>query len=556
MTSSSTPRPQERPSAKDRARKHLEALPLRVRLIAILLSLLLIALIFTASATAALIRQDLMRRVDSDLRSAATPVANSAVRLIQAERETGLPTGYAVVIQTEDGSTLPIYPTGESRRPDVPDLALTDPRVRSHAPFTIGSTDGTLKWRAVAGPVVDESSKQQIGTYVVAVSLGGVNRTISRLVLVELLIGLAVITACAAAGWYAVNRAFRPLRQIEDTAAAIADGDLTRRIPTRTAKDEVTSLSRSLNVMLAQIEQSFAAREASEEKMRQFVADASHELRTPLAAVRGYAELYRQGAVREPEDVASAMSRIEGEAGRMGGLVEDLLVLARLDDQRPLAITELDLTVLAADAAQDARAIDPERRISVVGLDGPLQPTTTRGDDAKLRQLVANLVSNALNHTPAGSPIEIAVGTRDSVAGQDAGAQAARRENGVGDTSPSGSGKGRAGDRPELADETSSGMPLTVVEVRDHGPGVDPDKARKVFERFYRADPSRTRGQGGGNGLGLAIAAAIVAAHQGRIGVARTAGGGATFVVELPVAPQSATVPGSTANSQTAPSAS
>ena len=165
-----------------------------------------------------------------------------------------------------------------------------------------------------------------------------------------------------------MHRAFRPLRQIEDTAAAIADGDLARRIPTRTAKDEVTSLSRSLNVMLAQIEQSFAAREASEERMRQFVADASHELRTPLAAVRGYAELYRQGAVREPADVASAMTRIEGEATRMGGLVEDLLMLARLDDQRPLRFAPVDLTVLAADAAQDARAIDPTRQITVSGL--------------------------------------------------------------------------------------------------------------------------------------------------------------------------------------------
>jgi two-component system OmpR family sensor kinase len=242
--------------------------------------------------------------------------------------------------------------------------------------------------------------------------------------------------------------------------------------------------------------------------------------------VRGYAELYRQGAVREPADVASAMARIEGEAGRMGGLVEDLLVLARLDDQRPLAITDVDLTVLAADAAQDARAIDPDRRITVVGLDGPLQPTSTRGDEAKLRQLVANLLSNAINHTPAGSPIEIAVGTRDSDIPQP-----------------------EASARHERASETTDAR-LSVIEVRDHGPGVDPDKARKVFERFYRADPSRTRGHGGGNGLGLAIAAAIVGAHHGRIGVARTPGGGATFVVEVPTA----NVP--TANSQTAPSAS
>jgi nitrogen fixation/metabolism regulation signal transduction histidine kinase len=214
--------------------------------------------------------------------------------------------------------------------------------------------------------------------------------------------------------------------------------------------------------------------------MRQFVADASHELRTPLAAVRGYAELYRQGAVRDPADVASAMTRIEGEATRMGGLVEDLLMLARLDDQRPMRIAPVDLTVLAADAAQDARAIDPTRQITISGLSGPLGPTMVPGDDAKLRQLLANLVSNALNHTPHGSPIEVAVGTRES-------------------------------------DQH------VVLEVRDHGPGVDPEKARKVFERFYRADPSRARGSGGGNGLGLAIAAAIINAHHGRIGVAQQA---------------------------------
>ena len=226
--------------------------------------------------------------------------------------------------------------------PAVPPLPLDDPRVRSGKPFTIGSTDGAMAWRAVAGRVRGDSA-----TFAVAVPLRSVDRTVRRLVLVELLIGLAATLTCAIIGWYAVRRAFRPLTQIEDTAAAIAGGDLGRRIPTRAAKDEVTSLSRSLNSMLSQIEQSFAVREASEERMRQFVADASHELRTPLATVRGYAELYRQGAVREPADVASAMGRIEGEAGRMSGLVEDLLLLARLDDRRPMQITPVDLTVLA-----------------------------------------------------------------------------------------------------------------------------------------------------------------------------------------------------------------
>jgi len=485
-----------RPVVPERFARHLEALPLRLRLIAIMLVLLLLALTLTASATAVLMRRDLLGRVDQQLRLAADPVAEQAFNDLGTAISEGIPNGYAFIVLPNDGrAPITANPVGESMHPQVPSLTASSAQVRSGRPFTIGSSDGPMQWRAVAGQI-----RRTQAVVVVAVPLGSVDRTVRKLVLVELLIGLAVLVACAVGGWYAVQRAFRPLRQIEDTAAAIADGDLTRRIPTRTAKDEVTSLSRSLNVMLAQIEQSFTQREASEERMRQFVADASHELRTPLAAVRGYAELYRQGAVREPADVASAMARIEGEAGRMGGLVEDLLMLARLDDQRPLRFADVDLIVLAADAAQDARAIDPQRAISVTGLDGPLAPTLVPGDEAKLRQLLANLMSNALNHTPVGSPLEVAVG--------------ARRTDG-----------------------------MAVLEVRDHGPGVDPGLAKKVFERFFRADPSRVRGSGGGNGLGLAIAAAIVAGHGGRIGVAQTPGGGATFVVELP-----------TANSQPAPS--
>jgi two-component system OmpR family sensor kinase len=187
------------------------------------------------------------------------------------------------------------------------------------------------------------------------------------------------------------------------------------------------------------------------------------------------------------------MARIEGEAGRMGGLVEDLLMLARLDDERPMNVSEVDLTVLAAEAAQDARALAPDRSVTVSGLDGPLGPTLVPGDEARLRQVLTNLLSNAMTHTPAGTPVELVVGYRHHVG-------------------------------------------LATVEVRDHGPGVDPVHARKVFERFYRADPSRGRAGGGGNGLGLAIVAAIVNAHQGRIGVSQTPGGGATFVVELPTA--------------------
>ena len=266
-------------------------------------------------------------------------------------------------------------------------------------------------------------------------------------------------------------------------------------MPVRQADDEVTSLSQSLNTMLAQVETSFAVREASEERMRQFVADASHELRTPLATVRGYAELYRQGAVRDPEAVGSAMERIEAESERMSGLVEDLLTLARIDDAPEVDMAPVDLTVLAADAVADARVRAPERRISLLGLDGPVGQTIVVGSEPKLRQVVTNLVANALRHTPAGTPVEVAVGVDPTA------------------SSPSGG---------------------VALEVRDHGPGVPPEVATKVFERFYRADPSRGRTAGGGSGLGLAIVAAIVALHHGRVGVAQTPGGGATFVVRLP----------------------
>jgi two-component system OmpR family sensor kinase len=242
--------------------------------------------------------------------------------------------------------------------------------------------------------------------------------------------------------------------------------------------------------MLAQIEQAFAVRAASEARMRRFVADASHELRTPLATVRGYAELYRMGALDEPAKVDDTMRRIEGSATRMGGLVEDLLLLARLDEGRPVAREPVDLTVLAADAVSDLHALDPDRPARLVPLDpgtngGPVEVT---GDDARLRQVVANLVGNVVRHTPAGTPVEIAVGTADGAG---------------------------------------------VLEVRDHGPGIDPAHAARVFERFYRVDASRTR-ESGGAGLGMAIVAAIVGAHRGHVSLAETPGGGTTVRVAVP----------------------
>jgi two-component system OmpR family sensor kinase len=281
---------------------------------------------------------------------------------------------------------------------------------------------------------------------------------------------------------------------VEKTAAAIAAGDLSRRVDIDNPHTELGRLGSSLNAMLAHIETAFAARTASEARMRRFAADASHELRTPLVTIRGFSELYRHGALATDEDVATAMGRIESEAKRMGSMVEDLLLLARLDEQRPLQQKPVDLQLIAHDAVVDTQASDRTRPISLTGLDGgPAVPAPVLGDEAKLRQVVGNLVGNALRYTPDGTPIELAVGIRTTAAG-----------------------------------------PRAVIEVRDHGAGISEDEAAKVFERFYRADTSRTR-ETGGSGLGLAIVAAIVGSHGGSVRVATTDGGGATLVVSLPV---------------------
>src|SRR5674476_839316 len=407
MTNPTTPHRQRR-SLMAGVTGPLKVLPMRVRLVALLVSLLLVALTLTSIATSALMRRQLLDSTDRDLRAAAVPTAAHVLSHYQNRPdEAGFPTNYAVKVIPTDGSPPRLFlATGEPLQPDIPNLTLTDARVQHGTPFTVNSVNGVMRWRVIPGVLSDGSA-----TFAVAVPLRGLDTTVDRMLTFSILIGLAVIASCALLGWYGVRRAFRPLSQIEDTAAAIAAGDLARRIPEPAAKDEVASLSRSLNAMLAQIEQSFAVRQASEERMSQFVADASHELRTPLAAVRGYAELYRQGAVTEPEDVTATMRRIEDESIRMGGLVNDLLILTRLDRHPPLERGPVDLTVLAADAVQDARALDPTRHVRLLGLSGDLKPTTIEGDEAKLRQVVTNLVGNAVNHTLAGTAIEIAVGS-------------------------------------------------------------------------------------------------------------------------------------------------
>jgi two-component system OmpR family sensor kinase len=362
----------------------------------------------------------------------------------------------------------------------APKLPATIP---DNHPITVGSVGQSgLHYRVLSVPTRD-----QPGTTVIAIPMGEIDQTLQSLLEIEGLVGGGVLVALIALAWWMIRLGLRPLDRMGETADAIAAGDLSRRVDPGAPGTEVGRLGLALNAMLHQIEKAFSEREASAERLRRFLADASHELRTPLASIRGYAELFRIGAVSSPEDTAKAMSRIEAESARMGVLVEDLLTLARLDELPELRRGRVDLSELARDAVGDALAIAADRPISLTAD----APALVEGDPHHLRQVIANLMRNAVVHTPAGTPIEVTVG--------------------------------------------SDGEEATV-EVRDHGPGLPPEATEAIFERFWRADPGRGRGKAGA-GLGLSIVASIVAAHGGRVTAANAPGGGASFVVRLPVLP-------------------
>lgn len=468
------------------------ALPLRTRLAALTTALLVAGLGITGVASLTILHRYLLSEVDAELEANAADMARITFTGRTPETDAALPSDYYVRLTPLLGDVREwVLPdTQDTYGAPVLDPLTVEATVSSGSDlFTAPGTDATSYWRVASLPVVT-GDNLVLGRVEVALPLRGVSQTVAQLGRILLLSGAAIALLGAIAGSMAVRRALRPLRDVEATAHAFAEGDLTQRIPGEPPTTEVGRLALSLNGMLARIEEAFAARAASEAKMRRFVADASHELRTPLATVRGYGELYRMGGIR-PDDVPQAMKRIEDEAVRMGALVTDLLQLAKLDDGRPLAHEPVDLRVLAADAATDLRALDPTRTVRVVNLtptdDAPL---LVQGDEHRLRQVLANLTGNVVQHTPAGSPVEIAVGC-----GETAGA--------------------------------------VVVEVRDHGPGIPPEDAERVFERFYRLDSSRTRASGG-SGLGLAIVAAIVAAHDGEVTARPTPDGGTTVRVILP----------------------
>jgi two-component system OmpR family sensor kinase len=510
--------------------------PLRTKLITALLALVISALLAMGLAGISLLRGQLIGPIDSTLQQEA--VGTNLWHCAE---------GYVAGFNTGCGVNLDVYwvaanghvtsvPTGESSNaggygpaggiPPAPSLTsgLTSWLVTNTVQtITVPAQSGGGRWRVLSFPAPDGT-----GTVILAADASSAYSTLQELTGVDLIVSVIILFVLTLLGFAVVQANLRPLVEIEETAGEIAQGHLNRRVPERDPRTEIGSLGHSLNTMLSQIETAFHAREESEaaahqseERMRRFIADASHELRTPLTAIRGFAEYYRQrgGLVRQwdrragagsaaeaaatggltPDDLDRIMQRVEKEAARMGLLVEDLLLLARLDQQRPLARNPIDLLSLAADAVHDARMLAPDRTISLT-----VQPGTAFlvvGDEPRLRQVIGNLMSNALTHTPDGTPIEVSIGS------------------GV------------------LDPRVENPAPAIFLDVIDHGPGMTADQAHRVFERFYRADQARTRATGG-NGLGLAIVSSLVTAHGGVASVRTAPGRGATFRVTLPLAPE------------------
>jgi two-component system OmpR family sensor kinase len=469
--------------------------PLRVTLVALLVLLVTVALGATGFAATSLLRGYLLQQQDEQLDEAIQEVGRSdpdSLSVVCSQPRIAIPGAYLACVGTAGVMREYAIRGTSTSLPDLDDMTAGNAADYGRTTFTVPSRDGSTAWRVIVAPVSDDLA------IVVGSDLGEDRAVVARLVRIQVVIGLLVLAAVALAGYLLVRNSLRPLQEVEHTAQAIAAGDLSRRVPPGDERTEVGRLSTALNGMLGRIENSFRAQRASEEqavasegRMRRFVADASHELRTPLTSIRGFAELHRQGAVHGPEDTGRIMQRIEAEATRMGMLVEDLLQLARLDQQRPLTLGPVDLAQLAGDAVHDARAVQPDRPLGLLLEDSLTDAPVVIGDEARLRQVIGNLVTNALTHTP----VESAVSVRLSEDPADPG--------------------------------------VVVLAVRDEGPGLTPADAERVFERFYRADASRTRAAGG-TGLGLSIVASLVAAHGGTVQLTTAPGEGATFTVRLP----------------------
>ena len=496
-------------SALTSLRRVHRGLPLRVRLVAALLLLVIAALAVSGLLARATLRSYQINRVDAQLSSVAHPAQEHGIGTLDGRGGGrgdggGLFSNFVTEVTDENGKiSVPLRQNladPHQPLPQLPKFTGAQTKTAGTHYLTVDAERGGDQWRVLAEPIT--LSNGNTGTLLIAQNLDEVDHTVNHLTALLLIIGAACVVVLGALGYLIVRTSLRPLRQVERTAAKIAAGDLSERVPHTDPRTEVGQLSGALNTMLAEVETAFAQRaqseaaaRESEDRMRRFVADASHELRTPLTSIRGFAELYRQGAVRGEADVHRVMGRIEDEAKRMGMLVEDLLMLARLDQERPLARAPVDCLALANDAVHDARAVDPDRPITLeIGATDP--PPVVIGDEARLRQVLSNLVSNALRHTPRGTPVHVGVGT--------------------------------------TVDERT-GARIVELVVADEGPGMSQEQAARVFERFYRADAARNRNDGG-TGLGLAIVSALVAGHGGTVDVCTAPGNGARFTVTLPLA--------------------
>lgn len=566
---------------------------LTTKLLAIMMLLMLLVLSGTSAWVLENLRDSLIERTDERLISASETLAQQAYQevfqpaeLQSTEKPNSgddspatidsnswdelqdlLPGGFYVQFYDSNGEPIqdPVAPEPHNR-PILPHITEEKVYELSGAPFTVSGIQS--QWRARA-------MKVQNTDILVAIAVPfdrEIDNINERARNTMIGIGLMALAMVAGVGYWAINNTFGPLRDIEKTASRIAAGDLSQRVPSFPRNTELGRLSAALNTMLGRIEDSFDGQTRSEKRIRQFVSDASHELRTPLVTIRGYAELYRQGAITKPEDIAQAMERMESEAKRMGVLVDDLVVLARLDEQRRAEIGPIDLHKIVRDAAADTAAQAPDRDISFIGLDGGDAPQVPliQGSETKIRQVIVNLAGNAVRHTPENTAIEFAVGTIGSPAEEARRSQAGRgsREAGV-----KGGAKEKSRERGFVTggvrifrrgdssgnDQSDASQPTGIVpdvtaagtvsvddslrgfpngrvrfEVRDHGEGIEPDVVPRIFERFYRLDVSRTRDTGG-SGLGLSIVKAIVENHHGAISVHKTSGGGATFRVDLPI---------------------
>jgi two-component system OmpR family sensor kinase len=549
-------------------------MPLRVKLTSALLALVAVALAVISITGISVLKSYLLGQTDAQLASYNAQPLQHAIQDYLSGAQTTVETGGLALAWVPAGGHvhMVIRPgvlfspqSSQGRILPSPAIPASASWLNSHdgKPTTVAAKSGNARWRVLAYPhqFIFPDGTTITGTVIVGLDVSNVYRTIGRLIGIDLIVSLIIILVLAVVGIALVRTSLRPLTEIERTAEAIAAGDLTRRVPDRDARTEVGRLGRSLNAMLSQIEFAFRARadsemaaRRSEDRIRQFVADASHELRTPLTAIRGFAEYYRQrgglengagsaaaghsgpgragpdapgqkdagietGPAGEPlatpaddgspltrVDLDRIMRRVEQESSRMGVLVEDMLLLARLDQQRPLESRPVDLLTLAADAVHDARVMAPARSIELTVGSGAAP--IVLGDEVRLRQVIGNLMSNALIHTPDGTPVEVRIrfGTLD--------------DGPVPGPVPPGTPR-----------------PAVILEVADRGPGLTPDQAERAFERFYRADQARAR-HAGGTGLGLAIVAALVTAHGGAVQVEPTPGGGATFRITLPLAPE------------------